>query len=371
VIAEHTDIKLYDERDLSWIAIVVDHVMDTLGQPWRVLRERLEHSAIRSARVTAILGALRRVTGGRAERARVAQRVRGLVLGHPALDEAARHDRLASAAETLGLLPEEVADLLWIDLADERPVALPDGRPDERRLAALANLERIQKAVRRARQLRLRIWGDAHELIRTARRHGLLVSVSREKGLAGLADTERATVLDVVGPLSLFHATAVYGRALASLVPLLADQPRFELVIHCDFGYGPAVLRVVPPVLLPRVPAGRAGPSLAARLATDLARCAPDVRLERDPPPLACDDHLLFPDLRLERDGRSCHVEVVGFATAEYVTARLARYRAAGAPDVVLCVDDRRADEDVPVAGTLRYDRRIDPAAVLAYLARG
>ena len=51
-------------------------------------------------------------------------------------------------------------------------------------------------------------------------RYGLIAQIRRD---------DDATTLDVMGPLALFHSTMVYGRALAALVPLLVDHPRFEL----------------------------------------------------------------------------------------------------------------------------------------------
>lgn len=329
--ADATDVRLYDDRDLPWIASIVDHAVDVIGQPWRVLRERLEHAPIGSARVAAILSALRRVLGGRAERVRIARRVRALVLGPPALDDATHQRRLAAAGAELGLDAEGIRDLLWIDLANERPVAMPEGRPSEHRLAAYANLDRIQRAVRRARRVRLRVWDEAHDLIRMATRCGLIANVQTDG---------QSTTLDVLGPLSLFHATSVYGRALAALVPLLADHPRFELVLDCDFGHGPASLRVLPPALLPPVPAERGKPSGAARLARQLAKLG--VEVARDPQAIVEGREVLHPDLAIVHADRRRLVELVGFATAEYLTAKLARYTAAGA-DVVLCIDEKRA----------------------------
>lgn len=359
--ADQRDIRLYDMTDIPWIATVVDYAVEARGQPWRILRERLEHSAIRAPRVAAILGALRRVLGGNAERARIARKVRAAVLGHPALDAGQRAARLTTAGEALGLPPAEVDQLMWIDLASERPVTLAEGRPDERRLAAYANLDRIQRTVRRARDLRLVVWDEAHELIRTAKRFGLLVSVSRSRD-------GTATVLDVVGPLSLFHDTGVYGGALAGLIPLLADVQRFELTVHCDFGYGPSTLRVVPPVLLPLVvPRGK--PSAAERLAKDLAKAAPELRIERDPAPIAAGTQLVFPDLAIDHAGTRIWIELIGFATADYVTAQRARYTAAGITSVILCVHDKRgdapADDDPQI---LRFHGRLSAAAVLAKL---
>ena len=288
--------RLYDADDLPWIGKLLDIVVRSVGQPWRVLVERVEQAPLRvhASHRAAMLAALRRVLGGAGQRARIARQVRALVLGPPALD--ARRARCAARAwrrSTLGTTPEDIESLLWVDLAMERPVALPHGRPAETELAAFANLERIQRCVRRAHDLQLRVWDRANELVRTVARYGLIAQIRRDGD---------ATALDVIGPLALFHSTMVYGRALAALVPLLADHARFELDIRCELGGEPAHLRVAPPVLLPPAQVSpRRPPSIAERLARELAALGHTV--EREPPPIASGEHLLFPDLALERDG--------------------------------------------------------------------
>lgn len=367
--------RLYGEADLPWIAAIVDHVVESCGQPWRVLRERLEHVPVAASRVEAILTALRRTTGGGAARKSIARRVRSAVLGVPTLDPASRTARLDEVAASMGLPRDEFEALLWIDLAGERPVVLPDGRPAEHRLAAYANLERIQRLVRRARTLRLRVWGDAIPLVRATARYGLLATIT----VAG-----DATVLDVIGPLALFHVTTVYGRALAQLVPLLADVPRFELELVADLGHGPVLLAFASPILLPPIPLSRLPRHPAARLARELAattseprdrdagssRASSDLRVTLDPPPIEHGADRLFPDLAVELAGRQHVLELVGFATYEYLTAKLARYRVAGVTDVLLCVDDARAEATRPdeARAILRYTGRLDAAAVRARL---
>lgn len=323
--------RLYDERDLPWIGGLLDVVEGTVNEPWRVLVERVEHAqlGVHPVHRTAMLQALRRVLGGAGQRARIARRARALVLGPPALDAAERAARLATAAATLGTTPEDVESLLWIDLAMERPVVLPEGRPEATELAAFANLERIQRSVRRAHDLQLRVWDRANELVRTVARYGLISQIRRE---------DDATVLDVIGPLALFHATLVYGRALAQLVPVLAGHARFELDIHCRHHAENVRLHVAAPVWLPPAAVSqRRAPSAAERLASDLAALGHAV--EREPPPIATGAHLLFPDLAVERRGARWFVEVLGFATQDYLATKLARYRAAGVATVVLCAD--------------------------------
>jgi predicted nuclease of restriction endonuclease-like RecB superfamily len=305
-----------------------------------------------------MLVALRRVLGGAGPRARIARKVRALVLGPPALAPDERQARLELAAATLGTTAEDIESLLWVDLAMERPVTLPRGRPAETELAAIANLERIQRCVRRAHDLQLRVWDHANELVRTVARYGLIAQIKRE---------DDATLLDVIGPLALFHSTMVYGRALAALVPLLADHARFELDIHCQLGGDRAHLRVTPPVLLPPVAVSpRRAPSIAERLARELAQLGHII--EREPPPIASGEHLLFPNLTIERDGLRWYIEVLGFSTKESVAAKLERYRQAGVATVVLCVDlvtAPSADLESPVCG---FTGNVDVDDLLAML---
>jgi predicted nuclease of restriction endonuclease-like RecB superfamily len=355
--------RLYDADDLPWIGKLLDIVEQSVGQPWRVLVERVEQAplGVHASHRAVMLGALRRVLGGAGQRARIARQVRGLVLGPPALAPGERDARLVLAAETLGTTPEDIESLLWVDLAMERPIALPAGRPAETELAAFANLERIQRCVRRAHDLQLRVWDRANELVRTVARYGLIAQIRRDG---------EATALDVMGPLALFHSTLVYGRALAALVPLLADHPRFELDIRCELGGEQAHLLVAPPVLLPPpVVSPRRVPSTAERLARDLVALGHVV--EREPPPIASGEHLLFPDLVLERDGVRRYIEVLGFSTKDYVTAKLERYRRAGIAGVVLCVDLATApgcDLEAQVCG---FTRHVDVDDLLATLGAG
>jgi predicted nuclease of restriction endonuclease-like RecB superfamily len=354
--------RVYDAVDLPWIARLLDIVEQSVGEPWRVLVERVEYAplGVHASHRTAMLQALRRVLGGAGQRARIARRARALVLGPPALDPLERQARLATAAATLGTTPEDVESLLWVDLAMERPVVLPEGRPEETELAAFANLERIQRCVRRAHDLQLRVWDRATELVRTVARYGLISQIRCDGD---------ATVLDVMGPLALFHSTIVYGRALAQLVPLLADHPRFELDIRCRISGEDARLMVAPPVWLPEAPAARRMPSVAERLADDLALLGHAV--EREPPPIASGEHLLFPDLALDRGGARWFVEVLGFATRDYLAAKLDRYRSAGIAAVVLCADLATAPGCDLAAQVCGFTRRVEVDDLLATIDAG
>jgi predicted nuclease of restriction endonuclease-like RecB superfamily len=278
------------------------------------------------------------------------------VLGHPALEPHEREARIAAASAQLGIEPADVESLLWADLARERPVVLPSP-PDPRVLAAFANVDRIQREVRRAREIELRVWDNAHGLVRLAARCGLMTRIAREP--------DGALVLRIAGPLALFHATTVYGRALGALVPLLAEHARFELDIHCDLASGPHTRRVTPPVLLPPYQT-RLKPSPADRLAGALEQR--DHHVDREPALLAADEHVLFPDLAIDFAGVRWFIEVIGFSTPEYLADKRALYRAADA-NVILCVDSKRSIVDEhPLV--LPYVRHID-ADLLVQIMEG
>ena len=399
--------KLIDEEDLEWIADVVDIVERASGQPWRVALERLDDtrrvvqpSAPR--RFGAVVGALQRVVGGPARNRRLAQAARALALGRPTLTAAEREARIAAAADTLAVPNAAIERLLWADLPRERPIELPMGRPSELEIAALANIQILQRAICRAHAITLRVWGDAGPVIRAAATRGLLSTVSSydaatlQAADAATASNDNATssnddatvsnhnattvagwsndcastvtVLDIIGPLALCHRTSVYGRALAGLVPLLAGCARFELDLYASTATHPYHVHCASPVLLPGVPARMSATSPAiGRLAREIDRARPELRVATAPRPIASGATLVCPDMAISGSGHTRYVELVGFWTTEFLERKLARYRDAGL-DVRLCIDDARgcADDDPPRnRHVVRYTRQLAADQVL------
>jgi hypothetical protein len=332
--------SLLEETDLDWVGEVVDVVSAAAGQPWRVALERLDDTRRSEqprapVRFGAVVNAIQRVLGGRARNAKAARAARSLVLGRPVLTAADREARIAFAAQELAVTCAAVEKLLWSDLPRERPVELPHGRPSELEVAAAANVHLLQRAMMRAQTVKLRVWGNAGLLIHTAAARGLLTTISR--GARG------ETVLDIVGPLGLFHRTAVYGRTLAGLVPLLAGCDRFELELLSRGRDQLYTVEVASPVLLPSVPVRMSLPDYElVRLTKELARVARDITVTSRPPPIVAGASLVCPDAVLEFAGRATYVELIGFWTNEFLQNKLELYRRAGIDDVVFCVDESR-----------------------------
>jgi predicted nuclease of restriction endonuclease-like RecB superfamily len=350
---------LLDNDDLGWVGEVVDVVASVAGQPWRVALERLDDTRRveqprAPVRFAAVVGAIQRVLGGRGRNAARARTARSLVLGKPVLTEAEREARIASAARELEVTSAAIETMLWSDLPRERPVELPQGRPSELEVAAVANVHLLQRAMMRAQTVTLRAWGDAGALIHATAARGLLTTLSR-----GPRDE---AVLDIVGPLALFHRTGVYGRALASLVPLLAACDRFELELIARGREQTYSVEVASPVLLPPVPARMTLPRQdLVRLCNELARAMRDAVVTPRPPPISAGTSIVCPDLAIEYGGRTTLVELVGFWTIDYLEKKLQLYRDAGVDDVLFCVDESRGCTKDELSGDLpvvRYSRR-------------
>ena len=361
-------LELLDELDAPWITALIDEVEAAIGRPWAELLERIARLPARtkSARRAAAIAALRGLLSGRVRGGLQPAAVRERLLGRPTLEPDARRQRLSTVAAALSTTAEQLEQAMWADLPGERAVTMPRERPTALAVAGAANLTLIQRALSRCHDVRLLLTGNARAIARTAAVRGLMAT-ARPVG--------SRIELDISGPLSLFHRTTIYGRALGSLVPHLAWCERFVLDARCDFGRGEVRLRIQPPVLLPPGPPPKPHDSgLEARFARDLSRRAPGWRVMREPSPVDAGGRLAFPDFLLvhrDDDDRRWWVEIVGFWTKDYLEHKLATYRAARLRHVILCIDAARTVEphDLPIAAqVIRFERSVPIDEVLAII---
>jgi predicted nuclease of restriction endonuclease-like RecB superfamily len=416
-------LALLDDTDVPWLTEVVDTVVACAGKPWRVALERLDdlgHLELPRApvRFAAAVSAVQRILGGRARNAARARAARSLVLGTPALGAAEREARIAYAAGELEVSCATVENLLWSDLPRERPVELVRGRPRELEVAAYANVHLLQRAMRRAHAVRISLHGDAGPVVRGAASRGLLMTVSLgapsrgEPGEAaapaprtGLVDAfarrepeHSITHLDIVGPLALFHRTAVYGKAIADLVPLLADCEHFELTITAHARDGQLArehdnqrararadtepdrrsytTHARSPVLLPPPPAHVAAPRLdLQRVVRELRRLAfeasdHELRASTCSTTYTARGALVCPAIVIERGQRHTYVELLGFWTRDFLARKADLYAAAGLDDVLFCVDESRGctKEELPShLPVIAYSKRTTALALALY----
>jgi hypothetical protein len=282
--------------------------------------------------------------------------------------DAERFDRsavLAACAQRFGISAVAAEEHLFADLPSERRLRLPETPPDPHLLATRTNLALAQGLLRLASEVILEIYGGARAVVRQVCLRRLLCTVQRVK--------PEGVRLNLSGPFSLFCHTTMYGRALASILPLLPWCERFELVARCMLRGRTVNVRLHPgdPIAVGEPP--RAYDSrLEERFAREFARANLDWDLVREPEPVEAGEALMFPDFAVvhRRDpSRRFLLEIVGFWTPEYLRDKIDRLRAIPHVPMVLCIDRglNCSADDLPAhARIVWFQKRIDPGAVLA-----
>ena len=272
---------------------------------------------------------------------------------------------LAEGARCLGLSLAAAEESLFADLPGERRLRFPDPAPDPHSLATRTNLALAQGLLRLASEVTIELYGGARAVIRQVHLRRLLCTVRRTN--------QEGVHIDISGPFSLFRHTTMYGRALASVLPLLPWCERFELVARCILRGRAVSVRMRPgdPIAVGDPP--RAYDScLEERFAREFERANLDWELIREPEPFEAGDALVFPDFALvhRRDSsKRFLLEIVGFWTPDYLRDKLDRLRVIPKVPLVLCIDrglNCSAGELPAHARVVWFQRRISPASVLA-----
>ena len=361
------------DQDWPWLRDLLDERERFVGRPQRALEARLRAPLPREGPPGKKRMALHVLAGlGRSERdaAVPPRQARRLVFGEAARAPGPRPLVLARVASALNVPPLALDAALFADLPGERLVAeLPHGLSPAK-LALRANLGLAQGLLFRAALVTIEAEGNARTLVRHAKLGGLICTVT---GRAPGGDIR----LDVSGPFAVFRHTLLYGRALGRLVPLLAWCRRFRLRATCVLDGEPLDLQLgtgdpIFPADEPRLYDSR----IEARFAREFRRLAPDWDVLREPEPVAAGASLVFPDFALQHrydPSRRWLVEIVGFWTPEYLSRKLALYRAAHLANLILCIDENRAcgEGDLPDGAlVLRFRRHVDAAAVRQLVER-
>lgn len=359
--------RFLSEADRPWIRRLVDACDHGAGRPVRELDERLREPIPgvpddKRRLVAHVLVGLARSRVGSALPPREA---RAQVFAAAArLPARPAEEVLAACAAELRVTPAALRDALFADLPGER-LALPPDSIDPGELALRANLLLAQALLARACRVDISLEGNARAVVRHASLRGLICSVT--PGPAG-----ESAQLEISGPFALFRRTLLYGRALGSLLPVLAWTNRFRLNADCELrGSAATVTLASGDPIFPSAEPRRFDSQVEERFARDFGRAAPGWTLVREPEPIQAGGHLIFPDFAVQPrhdPGARWLVEIVGFWTAEYLTVKLERLREARIPNLVLCIDEERnvGPGDLPPSTrVVRYRRRVDPSSVL------
>lgn len=278
-----------------------------------------------------------------------------------------REQILDSLSTQLNITPAALLKSLYADLPTERPLRLPAPVPDPPALVRHTNQHIARSLIRSASQIEIRLASRSRPLIRQILLRRLLATVHPHGAGARI---------EVSGPFALFRHTTVYGRALASLLPVLRGADGFELLARCTLGSRPVMARLGSgdPIFPPGAEPRRFDSKLEERFARDFAKLAPDWDLVREPEPITVGGAWIFPDFALvhRASRRRWLMEIVGYWTPAYLEAKLDRLRRAGRQDLIVAVDEKLAcdDKEIPeLPQMVRFRGRVDAAAILAILA--
>ena len=356
------------EHDHPWLRSLLEEHARFIGRPHRELEARLREplpseSPPEKLRL-AVEVLLRLQRGHRTQAAVPPRRARAMVFGEAARASAAPASVFSTVAGALNVTVDDVRDSLFADFPGERLVGAPAPPVSAIELALRSNLALVQRLLFHATVLRIEVEGNARAVIRHAKWRGLICTVAPR--------AEGGASVEISGPFALFRNTRLYGRALGELVPLLGWCPRFRLSADCVLDGRRLSLQLATgdPIFPARAPRPYDS-RLEERFAREFRRLAPDWDVVREPEPIAAEGTLIFPDFALQRradSGQRWLLEIVGFWTPDYVARKLALYRKAHVPRLILCIDDARncAEADLPAGALiLRFRRRIDPADVL------
>ncbi len=360
--------------DVPWLARLVDTCRSLAGCSRRVLRARLDvpdPGAPSEAAWLLARAALERESTGAPPRGLAPRAVRRrLFLARAAAPDAPRETCLAAVAAEFAVEPAALERALFADIDDERTVAPLPAAVTATSLVAAANLALVQGLLRRATSVAVTAETHLHRLVRIARLRGLICTVRSRGGTL-------APELELSGPLAVLRRTAIYGRAMATLVPHLPWCGRFTLRAQCTLPEGDGTLQLTAAdAVLPAEPPRAFDSALEARFAREVARLAPAWDVLREPRAVPACGTLVFPDFALvdRRDpARVVLVEIVGFWTSRYLEEKLRRLADARIPNLVLCVDRRLACDVDALPDDVRvvpFRERIDVRAVLGAALR-
>jgi predicted nuclease of restriction endonuclease-like RecB superfamily len=274
---------------------------------------------------------------------------------------------IETVAGQLGVPADRLQSDLYADAGSARllrpaPVPLTTSELIER-----YNLALVQGLMLRAEALVVGLDGQLRPVLRWARLQRLLCSPERDR--AG------GTCLRISGPLSLFHHTLKYGRAMAAWLPALSRSRRWRMTARCVLKGRSFTLRAshTDPIGSTHAPPRRFDSALEERFFRDLARAAPGWEVLREAEVVQLGRRLLCADFTLVDRARGLRVpvEIVGFWTPEYLSSKLAALRQLPRERPwIVCIDETLAAGgrwlvDGPV---FLFRRRIDAARFLTFL---
>jgi predicted nuclease of restriction endonuclease-like RecB superfamily len=359
-------------RDEVWLGVLAQELDGLAGQTVIAADERVRAAVIPVARRHGA-GAKQAMGVWSMERrrwkARVAspiapERIREVLFG--ARVGRARGDALTEASRVLGIEPSILEACLFADRRGARILVPPPDVASPSNLVERYNMTLAQAFLMRSRRVVALVRAHARSVVRYAKLTGLMATFEgRDDG----------TLMTFSGPLSLFHETTKYGRALAGILPSLAATPDWALradVVLRGERFSLELDASAPLPLLHALPKPTDS-AVERRLVNDVRRLRSGWELAREDTVVRVGQRLFFPDftLRAPDDRGRVLLEVVGYWDPAYLANKIEALAAVDTP-IVVCVDERHASGWLSSGPNVLSYRagRIDVVALMAAAER-
>lgn len=265
-------------------------------------------------------------------------------------DEDKRRKVLEAVAKHEGLTPEELENMLWADLDEEKELVHFDA-PSSDELIKEYNLSLLQSILLRGLELEFYLERGWRDVLWAAKRLGLMYEAYlRDEG----------PVIRVQGPASLLRLTERYGSSLAKLLPYIIRHRGWRIRARVVWRVQ-GVKKYTELELdhdkarpfLPQYPVEpeRFDSEVEERFYREFLSLKSGWRISRESEVLIVDSGIYLPDFTLEKGGLKVYLEIMGFWTEEYLRRKLEKLRRLKGARFILAVQEDLACSEIKEVG--------------------
>jgi predicted nuclease of restriction endonuclease-like RecB superfamily len=244
-----------------------------------------------------------------------------------------RQDALSSIAAEMGVTPAEIEILLYGDLPENRILTSFKSEMTPESLLKRYNLALAQAVLYHAQGMRIRISGDYRTVFQYLRLSRLMHDIRRIPG---------GYDVFISGPTSLFSNTQRYGVRMAVFLPglLLADSWSMAADIRTPEGTKKFLLDSNSGLTSHYPSLAPFDSKVEETFFNKFVKKKRGWDIEREGDIVVLEDSVFIPDFTFRReDGRTVHMEIVGYWTPEYLAKKMSKIRQTGPDRLIVAVN--------------------------------